>query len=83
MGPWKGLKAVRRVVEDCIKNVHPIYHIKASTIFFLSFLAGALIFCRQNHMRYILESTQEIIHLAQLADSDNFKLAHLLLIAFD
>lgn len=28
MGPYKGLKEVRRVVEDCMKNVHPIYHIK-------------------------------------------------------
>jgi len=28
MGPYKGLKALRRIVEDCIKNVHPIYHIK-------------------------------------------------------
>ncbi|XP_015698373.2 KRR1 small subunit processome component homolog [Oryza brachyantha] len=29
MGSWKGLKQVRRVVEDCIKNVkHPVYHIK-------------------------------------------------------
>lgn len=28
MGPFKGLKVVRRVVEDCMKNVHPIYHIK-------------------------------------------------------
>mmetsp|Transcript_19451 Transcript_19451/g.33641 ORF Transcript_19451/g.33641 Transcript_19451/m.33641 type:complete len:419 (-) Transcript_19451:680-1936(-) len=28
MGPYQGLKTLRRIVEDCIKNVHPIYHIK-------------------------------------------------------
>lgn len=32
MGSFKGLKAVRRIVEDCIRNVHPIYHIKALMI---------------------------------------------------
>lgn len=28
MGPYKGLKEMRRVIEDCMANIHPIYHIK-------------------------------------------------------
>jgi hypothetical protein len=28
MGPYKGLKVARRVIEDAMRNVHPVYHVK-------------------------------------------------------
>eukprot|EP00698_Gefionella_okellyi_P007894 TRINITY_DN1933_c0_g1_i1.p1 TRINITY_DN1933_c0_g1~~TRINITY_DN1933_c0_g1_i1.p1 ORF type:complete len:237 (+),score=35.10 TRINITY_DN1933_c0_g1_i1:41-751(+) len=28
MGSYSGLKLVRRIVLDCMKNIHPVYHVK-------------------------------------------------------
>ena len=33
MGPYKGLKEVRRIMLDCMKNIHPIYRIKVWTLY--------------------------------------------------
>ncbi len=32
MGPYKGLKEVRRIILDCMKNIHPIYRIKVGLV---------------------------------------------------
>ena len=32
MGPYKGLKQLRSIITDCMKNIHPVYHIKTLMI---------------------------------------------------
>jgi rRNA processing protein Krr1/Pno1 len=41
MGSFKGLKQVRKIVEDCIKIVkHPVYHVKVIVFPFICYSDG-------------------------------------------
>lgn len=48
MGGIKGIKSVRKIVEDCFRNIHPVYHVKELMIkryIFFSFWSFGEVLC--------------------------------------
>lgn len=64
MGPFKGLKQLRRIVEDCVQNkMHPVYHIKVCMFFLV--LCASLIFPQEVVLEALSVDYVNWIHILQ------------------